>query len=112
MSINYLLVQQFESVIELCACKPDVFFFVKQQLCPSTPSFPRIAFEFKFMDLLESFFHEIQVSVSSFCASMTLLAPPLQRINVNVCCHSLARKTHSIEPYSCSTSIHVVVIWF
>ena len=112
MFTNYLLGQQFESVIELCACKPDVFFFVKQRLWPSTPSFPRIAFEFKFMDLLESFFLESQVSVSSFCASMTLLAPPLQRINVNVCCHPLACKTHSIELYSCSSPTHVVVIWF
>ena len=112
MFMNYLLGQQFESVIELCACKPDVFFIVKQRLWPSTPSFPRIAFEFKFMDLLESFFFESQVSVSSFCASMTLLAPPLQRINVNVCCHPLACKTHSIELYSFSNPTHVVVVWF
>ena len=87
--INYLLGQQFDSVIELCGCKPDVFFFVKQRLWPSTPSFPRIGFEFKFMDLLESFFLESQISVSSFCASITLLVPPLQRISVNVCFYFL-----------------------
>eukprot|EP00794_Sanderia_malayensis_P001882 gene1882-2128_t len=41
------------------------------------------AFTFEFMDLLESFFLESQVSVTSFCAAITLLTPPLMKLASN-----------------------------
>eukprot|EP00794_Sanderia_malayensis_P005106 gene5106-5754_t len=69
--------------MEVCSCKPDAFFFVKQRLWPATSKLPRLAFTFEFMDLLESFFLESQVSVTSFCAAITLLTPPLMKLASN-----------------------------
>ena len=58
--------------MELCCCKPDLYFFIKERLWPSTPTLPRMAYKVEFMDLLEGFFYESQVSVTSFCASIRL----------------------------------------
>lgn len=43
-----------------------------------------MGFKFEFMDLLESFFIESQVSVSSFCSSINLLTPLIQKITSGV----------------------------
>eukprot|EP00794_Sanderia_malayensis_P001386 gene1384-1526_t len=75
--------KQFDCIMEVCSCKPDAFFFVKQRLWPATSKLPRLAFTFEFMDLLESFFLESQVSVTSFCAAITLLTPPLMKLASN-----------------------------
>eukprot|EP00794_Sanderia_malayensis_P000873 gene873-168_t len=70
-------------MVKVVDAQARCIFFVKQRLWPATSKLPRLAFTFEFMDLLESFFLESQVSVTSFCAAITLLTPPLMKLASN-----------------------------
>ena len=63
--------------VQFCKCVNDCATLVKFQLWPGSPSKPKVAFHFNFMDLAEKFLLESHVSLHKFCSSIEMEYPDM-----------------------------------
>lgn len=68
-----LLGNQHTVLIIFCGCYSEIATLLYLKMFPATPVNPKLAFTFKFLDLLQSLLLECQVSVKDFVDALDIL---------------------------------------
>ena len=73
----FLSGRQHLKQVEFCQCISDSATLLKLHLWPGSPTKPKVAFHFNFMDLAEKFLLESHVSLHKFCSSAEIEYPDM-----------------------------------
>lgn len=76
--------QQHAIKLKCCEHEPEAITLVKNGFWPSTPKQPQVAFDIKFMTIIQYLFLECRVSLKSIHQAMLWLAPSLSKVYVSI----------------------------
>lgn len=62
-------------VFHCCECEPVAVAMARARIWPATPQYPRLAFTFDLLDLVEALLLECHVAVKDFCGALFFKGP-------------------------------------
>ena len=87
--LSVLLGMEHKVRFHCCECEPISVTMVRARIWPASPQYPRLAFTFELMDLLEALLLECHVAVKDFCGALFFKCPFLiekVRLHMNFVC--------------------------